>query len=158
MFREENRLKNINKLNSLRLKKKDIHSLNKSEEISSFMKNSSREKYSPWVNKRRMSRDIYEFEENGEGYDLLWLFLRLNKWNKNISNQLSLSLGPPLRMLVCWKLDREPICSVIPRLNHIQQLHPLLPFHQEYPNFSSSSESLDFITCIHSVYILLKLR
>lgn len=61
MFREENRLKNINKLNSLRLKKKDIHSLNKSEEISSFMKNSSREKYSPWVNKRRMSRDIYEF-------------------------------------------------------------------------------------------------
>ena len=35
------------------------------------MKNSSREKYSPWVNKRRMSRDIYEVDENGEGEYLL---------------------------------------------------------------------------------------
>lgn len=71
MFREENRLKNINKLNSIRRKRKDIHSLNKSEEISSMMQSSSREKYSPWVNKRRMSRDIYEVEESREGEDLL---------------------------------------------------------------------------------------
>ena len=121
------------------------------------MKNSSREKYSPWVNKRRMSRDIYEVDENGEGEDLLWLFLRLFEWNKNISNQLSLSPAP-LRRPAYWRLDREPIDSLIPRLSRTRLPRPPLPSHQEYPNFLSSNGSSDFITGIRLVYSPLRLH
>ncbi len=115
------------------------------------MKNSSREKYSPWVNKRRMSRDIYEVDENGECEGLLWLFLSLFEWNKNISNQLSLYHSLPRRPAY-WRLDREPIDSLIPRLSRIRLPRPPLPFHQEYPNFLSSNGSSDFITGIRLVY------
>lgn len=119
------------------------------------MRSSSKEKYSPWMSKRRASRDIYEAEEGGEGEELLLNFI---EWNKNISNQLSFSLVWCQHRRVCWTLDRRPVGCAIPHLHHAQRVNLLPAFPPECLNFLSSSESYDFIIGIPLAYCVLKLH